>query len=139
MATPQQTLIDLEKRFWQSMVDHDTDTALGLLNEPALMVSANGAMQFDHAGYRKMAEHGRMVLTAYELHDVQVTMPTDGTAILTYRVTQQVAPREGGGGQPSAPQEMHDSSTWVRCGPGGEWRCVMHTETPVAPEAARPH
>jgi hypothetical protein len=138
MATPQQTLIDLEKRFWQSMVDHDTDTALGLLNERALMVSSHGAMQFDHAGYRKMAEHGSMVLTAYELHDVQVTMPTDDTAILTYRVTQQVAPREGGG-QAGAPQEMNDSSTWVRSGPGGEWRCVMHTETPVAAPAGKTH
>jgi len=39
------TLMDLETRFWQSMVDQDTDTALSLLCEPALMVSSHGAMQ----------------------------------------------------------------------------------------------
>ncbi|MEO8117694.1 MAG: hypothetical protein ABI606_00030 [Rhodoferax sp.] len=32
--------------------------ALDLLCEPALMVSAHGAMKFDHARYRQMADHG---------------------------------------------------------------------------------
>ena len=58
MPTSSKTLIDLETKFWQSMVDQDTDTALEMLTEPALMVSSHGAMKFDHAGYRKMAEQG---------------------------------------------------------------------------------
>ena len=92
MPQDAKTLIALERKFWQSMVDQDTDTALGLLAEPALMVSAHGAMRFDHAGYRKMAEQGNMML-----------------------------------------EEMNDTSTWVKV--GGDWKCVMHTETP----AAKPH
>lgn len=44
MPTSTQTLIDLETKFWQSMVNQDTDTALDLLSEPALMVSSHGAM-----------------------------------------------------------------------------------------------
>ena len=63
MRTSNETLIDLENKFWQSMVDQDSDTAVSLLNEPALMVSSHGAMKFDHAGYRKMADQGSMVLT----------------------------------------------------------------------------
>ena len=55
MPNPSKTLIDLEKKFWQAIVDHDTDGALELLSEPALMVSTHGAMKFDHDGYRKMA------------------------------------------------------------------------------------
>ena len=50
MQTSSKTLIDLETKFWQSMVDQDTDTAISLLDEPALMVSSHGAMKFDHAG-----------------------------------------------------------------------------------------
>jgi hypothetical protein len=69
MTTPARTLIDLEKKFWQSMVDQDADTATRLLCEPAVMVSSHGAMQFDHDGYRKMAEQGAMVLTAFEFSD----------------------------------------------------------------------
>ena len=32
MTTSKQTLVDLETKFWQSMVDEDTDTALQMLN-----------------------------------------------------------------------------------------------------------
>lgn len=60
MQNPSSTLVDLETKFWQSMVDHETDVALNLLCEPALMVSSHGAMKFDHAGYRKMADQGAM-------------------------------------------------------------------------------
>lgn len=88
------------------------------------MVSPHGAIKFDHAGFRRMAEHGSMVVTAFELSDVDVVFPSEDTAILTYRVKQAVAPRDKG--EPSE-QVMNDSSTWVR--DGQRWLCVMHTET----------
>lgn len=127
MTDATQTLVQLEKKFWQSMVDQDADTAVGMLAEPALMVSAHGAMQFDHAGYKKMAEQGSMVLKSFELSDIQVTQPNDKTAVVTYRVKQGVAQR---GQNHSETLEMNDSSTWVR--DGRQWKCVVHTETPVA-------
>ena len=130
MPTPNETLIDLESRFWQSIRDQDTDTALDLLAEPALMVSSHGAMKFDHAGYRKMAEQGSMVLTEYELSKMDVVFPNDSTAVLTYHVKQTMAPRGESGG---AVQEMNDTSTWIK--DGDRWQCVMHTETPA--EGAR--
>jgi hypothetical protein len=130
MPTPSKTLIDLENRFWKSIVDQDTDTALELLNEPSLMVSSHGAMKFDHAGYRKMAEQGKMVLTSYKLTDMNVVFPNDSTALLTYHVKQEVSQREGG---KSTVQEMNDTSTWIK--EGDDWRCVMHTETPAGSTA----
>ena len=126
MQAPGKTLIDLENRFWQSMVDEDTDAALAMLDEPALMVSSHGAMKFDHAAYREMAEKGSMVLKSYQLSDIDVVFPADDTAILTYRVKQAMSPR---GESQSVTQEMADSSTWVR--KSGQWQCVMHTETPL--------
>lgn len=132
MPTNSKQLIDLEKKFWQSIVDDDADTAIAMLDEPALMVSPHGAMKFDHAEYREMAEKGTQVLKSYELNDMEVVFPNDDTAILTYRVKQVMAPRGGAAGKP---EEMADSSTWIR--KGGAWRCVMHTETPVS--GAKPH
>ena len=129
MATPDKTLVDLETKFWQSMVDEDTDAALQMLNEPALMVSAHGSMMFDHEGYRKMAEQGSMVVTSFEFSDMQVVFPNEKTAILTYRVKQGVAER--GNGKPSI-QQMNDTSTWIKT--GKQWKCVMHTETPAKGE-----
>jgi len=127
MPTASKTLVDLETKFWQSMVDQDTPAALAMLNEPAMMVSSHGAMKFDHAGYRRMAEQGPMVITSFELSDMEVVFPNDTTAILTYHVTQEVASR-GDGDVEGTTQEMNDTSTWVRTSSG--WRCVMHTETP---------
>ena len=126
MQAPSKTLIDLENKFWQSLVDEDTDTALTMLDQPALMVSSHGAMKFDHAGYRQMAEKGSMVLKAYQLSDMQVVFPVEDTAILTYRVKQAMAQRWQ---SESITQDMADTSTWVR--KGGQWQCVMHTETPL--------
>jgi hypothetical protein len=68
-----------------------------------------------------------MVVTSFELSDVEVVFPNDATAIVTYHVKQAVAPR--GDGKKATQQEMNDSSTWVKNGKG--WQCVMHTETPA--------
>jgi ketosteroid isomerase-like protein len=126
MPTPSKTLIDLENKFWQAIVDQDADAATDLLTEPALMVSAHGAMKFDHAGYRKMAEKGSMVLKSYEVSDMNVVFPNDSTAVLTYHVKQKMAQR---GESKSALQEMNDTSTWIKS--GDRWQCVLHTETPA--------
>lgn len=125
-------IIALEHRFWQSMVDDDTDAALSLLHDPALMVSPHGSMQFDHAGYRKMAEQGTYTLASYDLRDMDAMFPNDATAILTYRVRQTMRRRDGSGDHT---EEMADSSTWVR--EGDAWKCVMHTETPLAPAGSK--
>lgn len=127
MKQSRKTLVDLETRFWQSMVDHDTDTAIEMLAEPSLMVSPQGTMRFDHDMYRRMAETGSMVLTSFELNDMEVMFPDENTAILAYRVRQAMAPR--GKEDQSSSEEMYDTSTWIRS--GDAWHCVMHTETPV--------
>ena len=132
MTTPSKTLIDLETKFWQSMVDQDTAAALQLLHDPACMATAHGAMKFDHAGYRKMAELGSMVVTSFALSDVEVMFPTETTAVLTYRVKQSVGARDGG---TSTTQDMSDTSTWVHV--GNRWQCVLHTESPMETTPAK--
>lgn len=133
MNDASKTLIDLETRFWQSMVNKDAETAVAMLAEPALMVSAHGAASFDHDGYRKMAATDEWELNGFEFDDMKVAFPNPATGIVTYRVKQKVTPK----GQKVATQEMIDSSTWVREGAG--WRCVMHTETPAETNPARKH
>ena len=132
MTTSAKTLIDLETKFWQSMVDQDTDAALQLLHDPAMMSTAHGAMKFDHAGYRKMAEQGTMDVTAFALSDVEVVFPTETTAVLTYQVKQTIAAREGG---KSSTQNMSDTSTWVHA--GKRWQCVLHTESEMQAKPPR--
>jgi Domain of unknown function (DUF4440) len=113
MTTPSNKLIDLEKKFWQSLVDQDTAAALELLRDSACMATAHGAIKFDHAGYRKMAELGPMVMASFALSDVEVMFPTETTAVMTHHVKQSVGARDGGS---SATQDMSDTSTWVARG-----------------------
>jgi hypothetical protein len=126
MRTADSELIALENKFWQSMVDEDTDAALSMLDEPALMVSSHGSMKFDHDGYRQMAEHGSMVIKSFELSDMNVVFPSDDVAVLTYKAKQVLSAR---GKSEQIDQQMADSSVWTR--KDGKWRCVMHTETPL--------
>ncbi len=126
-TTDRNKLIELEKKFWQSMVDEQTDVALGMLAEPSFLVSSHGAMQFDHASYRHMAEHGDMVIKRYDLGNMDATFVGDSTAILSYDVKQVIASR---GSEDETEQHMKDTSTWVKV--HGAWLCAMHTETPVA-------
>jgi len=131
MAPSRETLIELEMKFWQSIVDGDSDAAAELLSEPALMVSAHGAIQFDREEYRRMAEQGPLVLSDFELSDMKVVFPNEITAILSYHVKQTVAPRDTGNGKnKGTTQEVNDTSTWVKN--GDRWQCVAHTETPAA-------
>lgn len=131
MPTSSKTLIELEKRFWQAIVDEDADAAIEMLSEPSMMVNAHGAMQFDHQSYRRMAEKGPMVLESFELSDMNVVFPNESTAVLTYHVKQKTAPR--GDGEAEL-HEMNDTSTWIRT--GDRWQCVLHTETPASAKTA---
>jgi len=124
------TIIDLETKFWQSMVDNDTDTALAMLCEPSLMVSSKGAMKFGHDDYRRMAKRDDMKIQSYQLSDMQVVFPNDDTAVVTYHARHTLTER---GGSAPKTQEMNDSSTWIR--DGKDWKCVMHTETPASESA----
>jgi len=118
----------LERAFWQSIVDNDPEVATGMLTEPALMVSGHGSMSFDHAGYTKMAKDANYKLLAFDISKMDVLFPADDVAIATYEVHQKM---EMGG----KPMEMDvvDSSTWVRI--GDAWKCAVHTESEAVPKS----
>jgi hypothetical protein len=134
MSATSDTIIALEKKFWQSMVDGDADTAISMLSEPSLMVTPMGATKFDHAFYRKMAEEGPVVIQSFELSNVECVCPNDSTAVVTYHVKQKIAQRGQKNGEI---QEMNDTTTWIK--KDNRWQCVMHTETPAEPATAQRH
>lgn len=126
MENAAETLKTLERKFWKSLANQEVETALELIEEPALMINAQGSRKFDRATYRKMLKSGDMVLKSFELGDIDVLLPSESTAILSYDVKQVVTQRgQTGNGE----QRMHDTSTWVRT--GNQWKCVAHTETPA--------
>jgi len=126
MTDSTDTIVKLEKTFWQSMVDKDADKAMSLIADECLITGPMGAMRSDPADYKRMTEQGDWDLERFELSDVQVIFPVEDTAIIAYKV-HQTGTMKG--------QEMDlncaDSTTWVR--DGGGWKCALHTETIVGP------
>lgn len=127
-APQKQEIERLEHAFWKSMIDGEPEVATGMLTEPALMVSSHGVNKFDHAGYTKMAKDDRFRLVDYRIADLDVVFPRDDVAVASYRVDQKMEMQ----GRP-VQEKVFDTSTWVKV--DGAWRCVMHTESPVAAKA----
>lgn len=115
----------LERAFWKSIVDGKPEVATGMLTEPAVIVSGHGVTKFDHAAYTRMARDEQHKLLDYTISDMDVVFPRDDVAVASYRVHQKVDVR----GKAEL-MDVYDTSTWLRT--DGGWRCVMHTESPIA-------
>jgi hypothetical protein len=129
MNKRQNEIEKLERAFWESIVAGKPEVATGMLTEPAVMVSGHGANKFDHAAYTRMAKDDRYRLVDYSISDMDVIFPRDDVAVATYQVDQRMEMQ----GRP-VQMNVYDSSTWVKV--DGDWRCVMHTESPVQ---SKPH
>lgn len=121
MADKQQ-IIDLEKRFWQSMQDKDPATAQAMIADQGLVVGPMGTMRMDPAEYGKMTEAGEWTLESFKLSELDVIFPAEDTAIVAYKVHQT-------GDMKGQPMDLNcaDSTVWVR--DGGDWKVALHTET----------
>ena len=115
-------IVDLERTFWQSMVDKDADKAMTLIADECLITGPMGTMRSDPDDYKRMTEQGDWDLKKFEFSDIEVIFPQDETAIIAYKV-HQTGTMKGG------PMDLNcaDSTTWVR--DGDDWKCALHTET----------
>ena len=122
MSGDKQTIIDLETRFWQSMVDKDAKLAKSMIAQECLLTGPMGATKIDPDRYESLTEEGQWTLRSFRLSDVDVILPSDEVAVIAYKVHQK-------GAMKGKPMDMKfaDSSTWVR--DGKSWKCALHTET----------
>jgi hypothetical protein len=121
--TIERELVNLERRYWQALKDKDVDAAMELTDDPCIVAGAQGVGLIDHPTYVRMMEHASWTIVDFEIgDDVQVRALGDDTAVLAYRVHEELEVD----GEPVA-FDAADTSTWVRR--GGHWRCASHTES----------
>lgn len=122
MQASKETILNLETRFWQSMVDKDPGTAMKLIADQCLITGSMGTMQITPQKYAEMTREGQWSLDRFEFTDVSVVQPNEDTAVIAYKVHQT-------GTMKGQRVDLHcaDSSAWVR--DGNAWKCVLHTET----------
>jgi hypothetical protein len=120
----EQEIIELENKFWQSIVDDDVDASVAMLDKRSVVTGAQGVATMSHDDYRRMAEQGagKWVLKSFKLDDVQVSFPTGDVAVIAYKVTEDMDVE----GKPLTLRAA-DATTWVR--KDGEWLAALHTES----------
>ena len=120
-TTEQQTLIDLEKKYWDAMVTKDVDTAVRMSDDPCYIAGAQGVSQISNEQYRKLMTDGKWTLHSYNMDKILARLVSPEVAIIAYTVTEKLTVD----GKPLT-LTANDSSTWVRR--NGEWKCSLHTE-----------
>jgi hypothetical protein len=115
-------ILALEKKFWQSMIDKDSDAGARLTADPCLVTGAQGVGRIDRKTFAKMMDTGAWQLHGYEFSDVKVERVTDNVAVIAYKVREELTV-DG----KKVTLEAADASTWVR--DGKNWTCALHTES----------
>lgn len=122
MTEQDRTIVDLETRFWRSMVDKDAKGAAAMIADDGLVTGPMGTMRMNPKKCEEMTRDGKWTLDEFEFKDVDVVFPSDDVAVIAYTVHQT-----GTMGDKPMDLTCADSSTWVR--DGADWKCALHTET----------
>jgi hypothetical protein len=121
-TTVDQQVIELEKRFWRTIMDRDVDAALALTDDPCIIAGASGTAIVDHASFRQIMSAATYTLHDFAIEDAKVRMLSGDVALVAYKVREDLTVD----GQ-KLTLNAADSSVWVRR--NGDWRCAMHTES----------
>jgi hypothetical protein len=122
--TDEQKIIDLEKKFWRTMVDKDIEGSVAMLAGESIVAGSQGTARLTHDDYRGMAKQGDSLwqLKSFQLDDLKVTVPSDDVAVIAYTVTEEMEVE----GEPVT-LKAADATTWIR--QDGEWLAALHTES----------
>ena len=122
--TKEQQIIDLEQKFWRTMVDKDTEASVAMLPEKSIIAGAQGAAMLTRDDYRGMARQGDSLwrLKSFSFDDVKVIFPAEDVAVIAYTVTEEMEVE----GKPLT-LKAADATTWVR--QNGEWLAALHAES----------
>jgi ketosteroid isomerase-like protein len=117
-----QEIVDLEKKFWDTMVDKDAKTATAMMAQQSIVIGPQGVAAIKRGDFAKMMRESKWTLDTYRLSDIEVLFPNNDTAVIGYKVKQK-------GTMDGKPYDMEcaDSTTWARL--DGKWLCSVHTET----------
>ena len=122
-AITEKELIELEREYWQAMMDGDVETAIRLTDTPCIVAGPQGIGSFGRKDFEEMFRSPSWKLLAFKLKEgAKMRKVSDDVAVLAYEVHEELSVD----GKPVT-LEAADCSTWVRR--DGRWACASHTET----------
>ena len=123
-APTRDELLNLERQFWDAMLHSDGKAAAALTADDCVLVGAQGASTIQPKDLEAMLGGGGWTIESYTLDEasVQIRVMDDGAAVIAYQATENLTVE----GQPVV-LKVADASVWHRI--GGQWVCVLHTES----------
>ncbi|GGF16281.1 nuclear transport factor 2 family protein [Flavobacterium limi] len=115
-------IIELEKKYWQGMENHDYETVKSLTHFPCIVAGKDGVQSIDEDTFKKMFESGNGdKIKVLNFSDVQTQLIGEDAAVIAYQIELGIA-----GDNQKEPMKCACTSTWTR--ENDNLVCVLHTE-----------
>ena len=120
-------ILELEKKYWQAMEDHDFETVKKLTRFPCIVAGKNGVQSVDETSFKNMFESGANAkIKVLNISNVESQAVSKRSAVIAYLIELGTAYDVQGG--PS--MKCACTSTWTK--EDDEWVCALHTESELA-------
>jgi len=118
-------IIELEKKYWQGMENHDYETVKNLTRFPCIVAGKTGIRSVDEANFKKMFESGDGdKIKVLNFSDVETQLIGENGAVIAYQIELGIVDDK------QKPMKCACTSTWVK--ENNNWVCVLHTETELS-------
>lgn len=118
-------IIELEKKYWQGMENHDYETVKELTRFPCIIAGKNGVQSVDEDNFKKMFESGDgNKIKVLNFSNIETQLIGESSAVIAYLIEVIVGDKQ------KAPMKCACTSTWVK--ENNNWVCVLHTESELS-------
>jgi ketosteroid isomerase-like protein len=115
-------IIELEKKYWKGMENHDYETVKKLTSFPCIIAGKNGVQSVNEAKFKNMFESGNgNKIKILNFSDIEAQLVAENTAVIAYLIELD---------QQKGPMKCACTSTWIK--ENNNWVCVLHTEAELS-------
>jgi len=119
-------IMELEKKYWQGMENHDYETVKNLTHFPCIIAGKTGLQSVDEATFKKMFESANgSKIKVVNISNVETQLLAESTAVTAYHIELEMADDKQ-----KSPLKCACTSTWIK--ENNNWVCALHTETELS-------
>ena len=119
-------IIELEKKYWQAMENHDYETVKNLTHFPCIIAGKTGLQSVDEATFKKMFESADgNKIKVLNISNVETQLLGENTAVTAYQIALEMTDDKQ-----NTQMKCVCTSTWIK--ENNNWVCALHTETELS-------
>lgn len=119
-------IMELEKKYWQGMENHDYETVKNLTHFPCIIAGKTGLQSVDEVTFKKMFESADgNKIKVLNISDVETQLLAENTAVTAYQIELEMADDKQ-----NTQMKCVCTSTWIK--ENNNWVCALHTETELS-------